>query len=659
MSSKLLPLLLSVVCVMARAQSGSQASAVSERDFLGEVPVVLSVSRLAQPLDEAPGAVTILDRHFIRMSGARDVADLLRMVPGFQTTTSFETDAPLASYHGRVDDWANRIQVMVDGRSVYSVHKQGSAGLGWLTLAMEDIDRIEILRGSNSATYGARAFLGVVNIVSRPLRDVRGASAFVNAGENGVADLGARLGWGTAEDLFGLSADTREDDGLRGAFGRNRVQRFNLAAQLATGAGGELDLKAGALNVDAGRGTVGNNEGNNAHMRSMGSRYLQLDWRKVLDEDSDLQISASRTEMWVRDSFPYLKSGTYFGTPIDASGQDVNSVLSVQGTRRWSQTVRTLVGTELRTEEVISPSYFDTLGRVHSDFYRVFGTAEWRFLPDWILNAGALAEHSDIGGTAFSPRLMLNWHVAPGHTLRAGVSHAFRPPSAYEKYAAVQYRDINGANPTGYYTLNRGTLGSEKLRTEELGYYANLPQLRLEADVRLFREHVRDGIAHTDDWTVGTNPEQYVGLESYDISGAEYQLTLKPSSSTYLMLGGAWMDIDVNTSVSEQTRFRTTYSAPKYSGSIALMQEMGGGWSLAVMHQHSYEGSLMSNEKVNGQYVRYNTQRTDMRVARAFHIGKNKAELALTVQNLDQATRDGDRKFFFDRRAFVSLRVDY
>lgn len=77
------------------------------------------------------------------------------------------------------------------------------------------------------------------------------------------------------------------------------------------------------------------------------------------------------------------------------------------------------------------------------------------------------------------------------------------------------------------------------------------------------------------------------------------------------------------------------------------------------MHQHSYEGSLMSNEKVNGQYVRYNTQRTDMRVAKALHIGKNKAELALTVQNLDQAYRDGDRKFFFDRRAFVSLRVDY
>jgi len=659
MPFKLSPTLLILACAIAQAQSGSGASAVSERDFLGEVPVVLSVSRLAQPLDEAPGAVTILDRQFIRMSGARDVADLLRMVPGFQSTTSFETDAPMATYHGRVDDWANRIQVMVDGRSVYSAHKQGSAGLGWLTLAMDDIDRIEILRGSNSATYGARAFLGVVNIVSRPLRDISGPSAFVNVGDNGVADTGVRLGWGEEDKLFGLSADTREDEGLRGAYGRNRVQRLNLSAQLATGPGQELYLKAGALGVDAGRGTVGDNEGNNAHMRFMGSQYVQLDWRRALDEDTDLQVSASRTEVTVRDSFPYLKAGIYLGTPIDSSGRDVNSVLSVQGTHRWSPDLRTVVGTELRAEEVVSSAYFDNRGRVTSDFYRVFGTAEWRLAPEWILNAGALAERSDIGGNAVSPRLMLNWHVATGHTLRAGVSNAFRPPSAYEKYAAVQYRDINGGNPTGYYTLNQGVLGPEKLHTEELGYYMNLPRLRVDADIRLFQEHVRDGIAHTENWTVGTNPEQYLGLENYDISGVEYQVSWKPSPSTYLMLGGAWTDIRVNSSVGDQTRFRTTYSAPKYAGSVALMQELGAGWSMAVMYQQSNDMSLMSNEKVNGQYVLYRTQRTDMRLAKALRSGKHKGELAFTVQNLDQPYRDGNSKFFFDRRAFVSLRMDY
>ena len=148
---------------MAQASAGLPQplprAVVSESDYLADVPTVLSVSRLAQALDDTPGAVTILDRNFIRMTGARDVVDVLRFVPGFQTTSAFETDAPMATYHGRNDDWANRIQVLVDGRSVYSSLQQGSAGIGWQTLAMDDIERIEVLRGSNSATYGARAFL--------------------------------------------------------------------------------------------------------------------------------------------------------------------------------------------------------------------------------------------------------------------------------------------------------------------------------------------------------------------------------------------------------------------------------------------------------------------------------------------------------------------
>ncbi|MDI1245350.1 MAG: TonB-dependent receptor plug domain-containing protein, partial [Rhodoferax sp.] len=75
----------------------AQTLGVSEKDFLEEMPIILSVSRLPQRLDETPGAVTILDRDFIRSSGARDVADLLRLVPGFQSSTSFEGDAPQAS----------------------------------------------------------------------------------------------------------------------------------------------------------------------------------------------------------------------------------------------------------------------------------------------------------------------------------------------------------------------------------------------------------------------------------------------------------------------------------------------------------------------------------------------------------------------------------
>ena len=73
---------------------------MSEKDFLTDMPIVLSVSRLPQRLDETPGTVTVMDREMIQLSGARDIVDLLRLVPGFQVSTSFESSAPVVSYHG-------------------------------------------------------------------------------------------------------------------------------------------------------------------------------------------------------------------------------------------------------------------------------------------------------------------------------------------------------------------------------------------------------------------------------------------------------------------------------------------------------------------------------------------------------------------------------
>ena len=125
---------------LTSAQSGP---ITSETDYLTDMPIVLSVSRLPQRLDETPGAVTILDRDMIRLSGARDVADLMRLVPGFQTSSSFESIGPQASYHGAFTRYSNHLQVLVDGRSVYSPYFIGSVEVGLQSVSLDDIERIE------------------------------------------------------------------------------------------------------------------------------------------------------------------------------------------------------------------------------------------------------------------------------------------------------------------------------------------------------------------------------------------------------------------------------------------------------------------------------------------------------------------------------------
>ncbi len=648
----------------AAAQVSEPASALSEQDFLAPMPIVLSVSRLAQRLDETPGAMTILDRDFIRMTGARDVVDVLRLVPGFQSTTSFETDAPMASYHGRSTGVANKIQVLVDGRSVYSGFLTGSTGLGWQTLAIDDIERIEVLRGSNSAAYGARAFLGVVNIVSRDVADTRGTAVSAATGENGVADGGVRLGWGEAPRAFRISADSRSDSGLRKLYangghaaGDNRVDRVHFSSHFVGQGGAETDLRAGAVNTAATIGDSGS-PGNAERTRFLNSRFLQWDWRTVLSPDQDIAITASHTEnsigdrfVFLDDNYKYALGGIYYGTTIELEGQEANDAVSFQHTLRPSDAWALVWGAELRRETIVSVRGFDARGRVSNDFWRLFSSAQWRLAPQWLLNLGALAEHSDLGGDSVSPRAILNWHAAPGHTLRAGVSTAFRPPSAYEKYVGYRFYDVNGQNPTPLYVQGNPALVSETVEVRELGYLADLPHWGLSADVRIFSERVDNGIAQ-----IQGSPIQYANGDRYEVSGAEYQVTWRPARQTRIFFSQSWLNTDVQAMAyaDEVAHFALTHGAPRYTASLAAMHTLANGLTLTVTQQRAHDYALTSS----GDGL-HSMQRTDLRVAKPVRLGGAQAEWAVTVQNLDAPYQDGNSQFFFDRRALVSLRIHY
>jgi iron complex outermembrane recepter protein len=645
-----------ILCGLGLALTQAAGAAVSELDYLADVPTVISVSRLAQTLADTPGAVTLLDRRFIRMSGARDVVDVLRFVPGFQTTRSFESDAPMATYHGRNDDWANRIQVLVDGRSVYSSLLQGSAGIGWQTLALDDIERIEILRGSNSASYGARAFLGVVNIVSRDVRETVGTALSLTRGENSTSDGGASVGWSTPAASFRVSADGVSDAGLQGAFGKNHTERINLSSHFALERGAELDLRAGGVGIYAGHGELGNIEGNPARRWSLDSQFVQADWRRSLSEAQDLSLSASHTETHNNDRFNYLTPGTYLGALVDFSGKEYVDVLTAQHTLRLSPTLRTVWGAEFRREKVVSPPLFDTLGGVSTDFYRLFGSAEWRLSETLLLNTGALAEHSDANGNALSPRIMLNWRVAAGHTLRVGASTAFRPPSAYEKWGQVQYHDANGQNPTGYYYYNNGTLMPEKLFSQELGYYFAPPAAALSGDVRLFSEYISDGISHTESTILpGTDPQQNLNATRNQISGLELQLNWQPAAATRVLLAQSWTTIHMDSSTGVESAYRTEHGAPRYAASLTLMHSFEAGWHLSVMHQQTDDVALMS---ISDNKWLFSMQRTDLRLAKDLQLGGKKAELGLVLQNLGPPYQDGDHKYLFNQRALLTLKLE-
>ncbi len=135
-------------------------------EFEPDIPQVLTPVRLQQPLAEVPAAVTVITAEQIRLWGATDISSLFRFVPGLFVARELDSNRASVVYHSGEVSLARRLEVLVDGRSVY---KASFANVDWdqLGIALQDIERIEITRGPSAASYGMNALQGVIHIMTR------------------------------------------------------------------------------------------------------------------------------------------------------------------------------------------------------------------------------------------------------------------------------------------------------------------------------------------------------------------------------------------------------------------------------------------------------------------------------------------------------------
>lgn len=158
---------------------------------------VSSVSRSAQPLSRTPAAITVVTNEQIRRCGARNLPDVLRTVPGL-SVAQIRAGTWAVSARGQTSEFANKMLVQIDGRPIYN---NIFAGTYWdiNPVPLEDIDRIEVIRGPGATVWGANAVNGVINIVTKDTKDTQGAFAEVGGGSVEKLFSTARYG-GTAWD---------------------------------------------------------------------------------------------------------------------------------------------------------------------------------------------------------------------------------------------------------------------------------------------------------------------------------------------------------------------------------------------------------------------------------------------------------------------------
>ncbi|SHF19342.1 iron complex outermembrane recepter protein [Desulfacinum infernum DSM 9756] len=398
---------------------------------------ITSVARKVQSLSETAAAVYVITSEDIRRSGATNIADVLRMVPGLHVAR-FDANVWPVTARGFNSTLANKLLVLVDGRSVYTPI---FSGVYWDVQDpfLENIDRIEVIRGPGGSSWGANAFNGVINIITKNARDTQGGliNALVGSGE-GVR-TGFRYGGRAGDHLFyrfavsGLEVDSsRNSDGKEGADDWRQLR-----------AGLRADWEPSAVDAFVLTGDIyGGEAGVRNFVPRMTSPYVE-----ILDSERDVGGGHVLTR-WTRRLHDWgeLQVQLYYDNThndndilsfdVDTLDVDLQHRFPLGGGHEitWGMGYRWIVS---ETEPGLTTSF------AHSDrtdhLWSAFVQDEISFSQGtWRLTLGTKIEHNDDTGWELQPTVRLLRRLGSDHSVWAAVSRAVRTPSQGETESRIQ-----------------------------------------------------------------------------------------------------------------------------------------------------------------------------------------------------------------------------
>lgn len=622
---------------------------ISEDDYIGDVPTVLSVSRLSQPLSDSPSAVTVIDRKTIRASGIVDLPEIFRLVPGFYVGANagyVHNTNHVVSYHGMTTAYAGSMQVMIDGRSVYSPLY---GGVQWseLPLMIADIERIEVTRGPNAASYGANSYFGVINIITQHPSQINGNTVIATHG-NGRNEVFYRIA-GQVDDLsYRVTTGYREDDGFDDRNDFKRTRLLNARADYQVNNHNSVEVELGL--VDGARGEGNINEDALVFIprtKQINNHHQLIRWRHNISESSDFSLQAYHSFDRSNDQTTSVNLRPVAGGLGPFLLNDTITVNNLSEIERYDieaqhnfslgSDLRFVWGGSVRRDSVYAPFYLGTNKKEYFYLQRVFGHAEWAPHQKLLFNAGAMVEHNTFTGTDISPRASINVKVAPNHTLRFSASSALRTPNYLEEKfnRALQIpTTIPNTTLLQQYDANLGNVNPEQIISKEIGYLGKVGGLSVDA--RLFYDMISQHIDRAD--TPFVTPPGFLlvtPLEDIDgavnrgnaeVNGFEMQVNWQLATRTSLLFNFAHVRI-------RQTKAKLARdfesSMPSNTVSALLTHQFNRNWDGSLAYYQTSEATLLGDGG-NVDLIR----KCDARLARKFKTKKWSGEFSAVIENL-------------------------
>jgi iron complex outermembrane receptor protein len=440
---------------------------------------VTSVSKRAEKLSGAPAAISVITADELRRSGATSLPEALRLVPGMEVAR-VDSHNWAVSARGFNDLFANKLLVLMDGRSVYTPL---FSGVHWdvQDALLEDIERVEVIRGPGATLWGANAVNGVINIITRSAKDTQGLMLTGGGGTEEQGFAGVRYGGKLGENAYfrvygkyfnrddqvlpdGTDSNDRwnvERGGFRVDWDASTDNHFTL----------QSDLYSGRLNqtfflpspnppyAQTNRSNVDVNGGN-----------LLGRWSRSFSERSDLnlQVYYDRT----------VRNGPVLNEDRDAIDIDLQHhfLLGERHDLVWGG------GYRVSSDELDS-TYTATFNPDQRtvQLFSLFAQDEITIVPDRLrLTLGSKFEHNDFTGFEYQPGGRISWTPTDRQTVWASISRAIRTPSQAED--DIQLRQVTST--PGVQALIQGSreFDSEELLAYEVGYrWRPLDRITLDA----------------------------------------------------------------------------------------------------------------------------------------------------------------------------------
>ncbi|WP_225893006.1 MULTISPECIES: TonB-dependent receptor plug domain-containing protein [unclassified Methylomonas] len=587
---------------------------------------VSSASRKSQTVSDTAAAAFVISQEDIRRSGATSIPDALRLAPGLEVA-QINASVWAVTARGFNSRYANKLLVLMDGRSVYTPL---FSGVFWdlQDTLMEDIERIEVIRGPGAVMWGANAVNGVINIITKKAKDTQGNLFVAGGGNQERGFAGYRHGGRIGDDgSYRVYAKTFERDTFVNAAG-DRLHDDWRSVQ----GGFRIDDRISndsryTIQGDVYRKTIGNTVTPQTVLPPFNREFN-------FDDHADGANLLARWEGNFSDGSEFMLQGYYDRVAFSAAAlSDSQDMVDIDFQHRlhpnadhdlmWGASYRFIHSTTVNTSAIAftpnSLGYHNGSVFVQDDITLIDNTLR--------LTLGTKLEESHFGNTQVQPNARLMWTPDQVHSVWASVSRASRTPARGEAQANVGLGGVPTGLPAPFDQIQVIAQPDPKLRAEkifaaEIGYRTQWTE-KFSTDITAFSNHYSDLVMFRRGELVGltqsliwSNAQQDFTTRGIEIASEWHVLDWMRFSGNYSHLKMEIPQDPLNPDIAGLS--------PRHRGSLRWQMDLPEKIKLDFTLRHV--GRLHSNSQAVPAYTTFD--------ARLAYEPYNGVEFAVIAQNL-------------------------